>query len=93
MKLMPDPELPQLATIRVATVSVATSAKAKLKKSSKFHLTGISLPFQIFRAKCAAHISTRRITTIHIGLLFWLRKGEIVFALLNATCVHNSYQK
>jgi hypothetical protein len=77
----------------VATVTIATQARTNLEKNSKFHLTGIPLPFLIFRAKCTAHISTRKITTIQIGPFFRLRKGEIVFALLNATCVHNCYQK
>jgi hypothetical protein len=71
----------------------ATKQEQTLKKNSKFHLTGIPFPFRIFRAKCTAHISTRKITTIQIGSFFRLRKGEIVFALLNATCVHNCYQK
>ena len=59
-----------VTTSRVATVSIATQARTNFEKNSKFHLTGIPLPFRIFRAKCTAHISTRKITTIQIGPFF-----------------------
>jgi hypothetical protein len=45
-------------------------AKIGLKKSSRFHLTGIPIHFRIVRAKCIAHISTRWVIAMHIGLSF-----------------------
>jgi hypothetical protein len=40
------------------------------KKSSRSHLTGIPFHFRIFRARCIAHISTRWVIAMHIGLSF-----------------------
>jgi hypothetical protein len=40
------------------------------KKSSRLHLTGIPFHFRIFRARCIAHISTRWVIAMHIGLSF-----------------------
>jgi hypothetical protein len=89
----PRLESPAASGDSLATVNISTSRKNNLLKSLKFHLTEIPVPFRIFRAKCIDHISTHRVTTIYLGLLFVCIGAKIGFALLNATCVHNCYQK
>jgi hypothetical protein len=68
-------------------------SRVRPKKSFKFHLTRIPIRFRTFRAQCIAHISTRWLIAMHIGLFFWPRGSKIGFALLNASCVHNCFRK
>jgi hypothetical protein len=63
-------KLPWYSSAYMRVISSHHQSEQRPKKSSRFHLTGILSTFRIFRAKCIAHISTRRFTAMHIGLSF-----------------------
>jgi hypothetical protein len=73
-----------LVTIReVSLLGKKTSNKFKIPFDRDFS------SFAAHHAKRTDHISTRKITAIHVGPFFGVHKGKTDFALLNARCVHN----
>jgi len=60
----------RFARLSALTANIAVGAETSRQKLFKIPFDRDSCQFPICRAECTAHISTRRVTTIYIGLFF-----------------------